>query len=117
MSTQQFNDRLKINTNLGMSQPNELSRNPSSFIGDVDVEYKVNPKGNFRIHVYNESNEYDLSNQNQSNYTQGLGAFYKQSFDSGAELICEMANIFRSKQNKCKNCSDPDIRKKQKDQE
>ena len=117
MSTQQFNDRLKINTNLGVSQSNELSRNPSSFIGDVDVEYKVNPKGNFRIHVYNESNEYDLSNQNQSNYTQGLGAFYKQSFDSGAELICEMANIFRSKQNKCNNCSDPDVRKKQKNLE
>ncbi len=105
MSTQQFNDRLKINTNLGMSQANELSRNPSSFIGDVDVEYKVNPVGNFRVHVFNESNEYDFSNQNQANYTQGIGAFYKQSFNSAAELFCEISNLFRSNKNKRKDCA------------
>ena len=105
MSTQQFNYRLKINTNLGMSQANELSRNPSSFIGDVDVEYKVTPVGNFRVHVFNESNEYDFSNQNQANYTQGIGAFYKQSFDSAAELFCEISNLFRSNKKKRKDCA------------
>jgi len=105
MSTQQFNDRLRINTNLGMSQANELSRNPSSFIGDVDVEYKISPNGNFRIHVFNESNEYDLSNQNQANYTQGIGAFYKQTFDSASEFFCEISNLFRSKKKKIDDCS------------
>jgi hypothetical protein len=112
MSTQQFNDRLKINTNLGMSQANELSRNPSSFIGDVDIEYKVSPIGNFRVHVFNESNEYDLTNQNQANYTQGIGAFYKQNFNSAAEFLCELANLFKPKSKKCKDCSQKERKNK-----
>ena len=52
-----------------MSHPSVMSKAPTSFIGDVDVEYKISSKGNFRVHAYNESNEYDLSNQNQSIYT------------------------------------------------
>ena len=114
MSTQQFNDRLSIQTNLGMSQSNNLTQNPNTFIGDVNIEYKLNDIGNVRIHAYNESNEYDLSNQNQSNYTQGIGVFYKQSFNSLGELFCEMANLFRSKGNKCNNCQDSELRKNRK---
>ena len=101
MSTQQFNDRLSIETNLGMSQSNNLTQNPNSFIGDVNVEYKLNSAGNIRFHAYNESNEYNLSNQNQSNYTQGVGISYKQSFNSLRELFCEMGNLFRSNTNNC----------------
>mgnify|MGYP002859469418 FL=1 len=111
MSTQQFNDRLNINTNLGVSQGNKLNKNPSSFIGDVDVEYKLNSKGNLRVHAFNKSNEYDMSNLDQSNYTQGLGTFYKQSFNSLGELFCEMGNIFKSKAKKCDSCVSKEERK------
>ena len=31
---------------------------------------------------FNESNEYDFTNLEQSQYTQGVGAFYKQSFNN-----------------------------------
>ena len=110
MSTQQFNDRLSVETNLGMSQSNSLSQNPNSFIGDVNVEYKLNGKGNIRVHAYNQSNEYNLSNQNQSNYTQGFGLFYKQSFDSLGELFCEINNLFKSKDNKCQYCDIKELR-------
>ena len=111
MSTQQFNDRLNVETNLGMSQSNSITQNPNSFIGDVNIEYKLNSKGNIRVHAYNQSNEYDLSNQNQSNYTQGFGLFYKQSFDSLGELFCEMNNLFKSKNNKCHYCDIKELRR------
>jgi hypothetical protein len=111
MSTQQFNDRLNIETNLGMSQSNSITQNPNSFIGDVNIEYKLNSKGNIRVHAYNKSNEYNLSNQNQSNYTQGFGLFYKQSFDSLGELFCEMNNLFKSKNNKCHYCDIKELRR------
>ncbi len=111
MSTQQFNDRLNINTNLGVSQGNKLNKNPSSFIGDVDVEYKLNSQGNLRVHAFNKSNEYDMSNLDQSNYTQGLGTFYKQSFNNLGELFCEMGNIFKAKSNKCNSCVSKEGRK------
>ena len=74
MSTQQFNDRLLINTNLGMTSSNDLNKDPNSFIGDVNLEYKLSKDGNLRLHAFNQSNEYDLSNQDQTNYTQGIGA-------------------------------------------
>ena len=106
-----FNDRLNINTNLGVSQGNKLNKNPSSFIGDVDVEYKLNSQGNLRVHAFNKSNEYDMSNLDQSNYTQGLGTFYKQSFNSLGELFCEMGNIFKSKAKKCDSCVSKEERK------
>jgi hypothetical protein len=111
MSTQQFNDRLTVETNLGMSQSNNITQNPNSFIGDVNIEYKLNSKGNIRVHAYNQSNEYDLSNQNQSNYTQGFGLFYKQSFDSLGELFCEINNLFKPKDNKCHYCEIKELRK------
>ena len=107
MSTQQFNDRLLINTNLGVAPSNALNKDPNSFIGDVDVEYKLSRDGNLRLHAFNESNEYDLSNQSQSRYTQGVGAYYKQSFNSFGELFCEMTNVFRRKSKKCNQCDEP----------
>ena len=107
MSTQQFNDRLLINTNLGVAPSNALNKDPNSFIGDVDVEYKLSRDGNLRLHAFNESNEYDLSNQSQSRYTQGVGAYYKQSFNSFGELFCEITNVFRRKSKKCNQCDEP----------
>ena len=94
-----------------MSQSNSITQKPNSFIGDVNIEYKLNSKGNIRIHAYNKSNEYDLSNQSQSNYTQGFGLFYKQSFDSFGELFCEMNNLFKSKDKKCQYCDIKELRK------
>jgi hypothetical protein len=110
MSTQQFNDRLSIRTNLGLSQSNNLIENTNSFIGDVNIEYILNNAGNLRVHAYNESNEYDLSNQNQSNYTQGIGVFYKQSFNSFREFLCELANLFKSKKNNCFNSQNSELK-------
>ena len=107
MSTQQFNDRLLINTNLGMTSSNDLNKDPNSFIGDVNLEYKLSKDGNLRLHAFNQSNEYDLSNQDQTNYTQGIGAYYRQSFDTFSELFCEMSNVFRRKTKKCNTCDKP----------
>ena len=111
MSTQQFNDRLTIETNLGVSQGNNLNNNPSSFIGDVDVEYKLNSEGNLRVHAFNQSNAYDFTNIEQSAYTQGLGAFYKQSFNNFGELFCEFGNLFKLKKNECPTCQNKSSRK------
>ena len=111
MSTQQFNDRLSIETNLGVSQGNKLNNNPSSFIGDVDVEYKLNTDGNLRVHAFNESNEYDFTNLEQSPYTQGVGAFYQQSFNNWGELFCEFGNLFKLKKNECDSCQNKLSRK------
>tara|TARA_B110000495_G_C22595864_1_gene356757 strand:- start:194 stop:616 length:423 start_codon:yes stop_codon:yes gene_type:complete len=113
MSTQLFNDKLTVKTNVGVSHDNESSggSNSNSLIGDVDVEYKLNPpEGNLRIHAFNESNEYDIAKVDQSQYTQGVGLFYQESFDNAGELFCKLANLFRFGDNNCTECQDKESR-------
>lgn len=89
LSTQLFNDRLRVSGNFGVSQaqnPNS-GENPNSLIGDLRVEYMVTPEGKIRLIVYNESNQFDLANTQQSNYTQGIGVVYEEEFDSISELF------------------------------
>lgn len=112
MSTQLFNDRLNIRTNLGVSQGNQANQNPNSLIGDVDVSYTLNPpEGNLRAHAFNKSNEYDPTNVAQSPFTQGVGVFYQESFDTFNELICKFKNLFKKYENDCKECGEAEGRK------
>ncbi|MDG1766531.1 MAG: hypothetical protein P8H98_07030, partial [Flavobacteriales bacterium] len=55
--------------------------------GDLKVEYKVLPNGKIRIIVYNESNEFDVTNANRSNNTQGMGIVFQEEFNSLQELF------------------------------
>jgi hypothetical protein len=101
LSTQLFNDRVAINTNVGY-QYGESSyiENPNAIIGDFEVEYKITPEGKLRLKVFNVSNDQDLFNANKSSTTQGVGVFYQEDFDNWPELWCKFGNIFRSKKNK-----------------
>lgn len=105
MSTQLFNDQLTVKTNVGVSSGTAgSSQSNNSLIGDVDVEYKLNPpEGNLRIHAFNQSNEYDITRVDQSRYTQGVGTFYQESFDSFGELVCKVGNLFRRKEKEGKD--------------
>lgn len=103
LSTQLFDDRLTIRTNLGVSHQNAGDNN-NSLIGDVDVEYKINEEGNTRVHGFNKSNEYDITQQG-STYTQGVGAFYQESFSTFPELMCKLKNIFIREENECVDCN------------
>lgn len=103
LSTQLFDDRLTIRTNLGVSHQNTGDNN-NSLIGDVDVEYKINDEGNTRVHAFNRSNEYDITQQDAT-YTQGVGAFYQESFSTFPELMCKLKNIFIRKENECVDCT------------
>jgi hypothetical protein len=103
LSTQLFDDRLTITTNLGVSHQN-AGDNSNSLIGDVDVEYKINEEGNTRIHGFNRSNEYDITQQ-EATYTQGVGVFYQESFSTFPELMCKLKNIFVREENECVDCN------------
>ncbi len=103
LSTQLLDDRLTITTNLGVSHQN-AGDNSNSLIGDVDVEYKINEEGNTRVHGFNRSNEYDITQQ-EATYTQGVGVFYQESFSTFSELMCKLKNIFIKKENECAECN------------
>lgn len=98
LSTQLFSDRLSVSGNFGVSQGNDANHNPSSIIGDLKLEYKMTEDGKIRMVVFNESNEYDLSNTDQNAYTQGVGVLYKEEFDTLEEFYCGFKNLLRPKE-------------------
>ena len=95
MRTQLFQNRLTIETNLGMMTANNPNAsNASSLVGEFDMYYKLTQDGRLQAHFYNHSNYNSnfnsLAFDRRSPYTQGLGLSYSRSFDS-------FRNMFKKK--------------------
>ena len=92
MKTELFNNRLIIESNLGVvSNTLEGSGNVSNIVGEVDLYYKLSKDGRLMAHFYNHSNNNTnfstLSFDKRSPYTQGLGLSYSRSFDKYRDLF------------------------------
>lgn len=75
----------------------------SSLIGDIELEYKLNKDGTFRINVFNESNDNrGLQSNNRGQFKQGIGIYYKESFNNFKDfkLLQQFLDIFRPKSKK-----------------
>lgn len=77
MSTQIINDRVLINGNVGIGQKKSSS---SSFIGDIEVQLKVNKSGSFRIKGFTRAN--DELQAEYGPFTSGAGLFYTNDFNN-----------------------------------
>ena len=76
-----FDNRLIFNSNLGYRDDIMATNN---FIGDFDLEYKLNRSGRLRAKAYSRSNDrYYLRNTT----TQGVGLVYREEFDSFGGLV------------------------------
>ena len=91
LSTQLLNDRVTINTNLDVggqninTNLNESTENTSNIVGDFSVDIKLTQSGKLRMKAFNRANDnrlYELAP-----YTQGIGLFYREDFNSFDELI------------------------------
>ncbi len=87
LSTQLFNDRVIIDGNVGSQTGVSKNENTSSIVGDVNIEYKITPEGRFRLKTFNRANNNNLLDNITSQYTQGVGVFYRKDFDSFGELF------------------------------
>jgi len=98
LSTQIFNDRLTIDGNFGFSDKENISsqaeQQASTIIDDVSIEYKITEDGAFRLKAFNTSNQYSLEETNAL-FTQGIGVFYKEEYDSGKEFFQKLFNRFK----------------------
>ena len=88
LSTQLFNDRVVLDGNLGVSDNKGATnnQNASNLVGDFSIEYKITEDGKLRVKGFNQSNQFSLQRRS-SNYTQGVGLFYRKEFDSFGELF------------------------------
>lgn len=98
LSTQLFDDRLSIDGNLGVNN-NTTNQNTNNIVGDVNVDYKITDNGKLRIKAFNKTND---NNRIYSSgpYTQGVGIFYREEFDTIGELYSRYLGSLRDRKKK-----------------
>lgn len=86
VSTQLFNDRLILNTNVGYQSGNNASAesNNSSFIGDFEAQYKLTKNGMLRLKAFNHTNN---EFHNISPMTQGVGILFVKEAKTISDLF------------------------------
>ncbi len=85
ISSQFFNDRLVVNSNLGYQDYNSTDRPSnlnSNFVGEIDVELKLNDL--LRLKAYSRQNDDIL--YESSSLKQGVGITYQENFENVSEL-------------------------------
>jgi len=98
MSTQLLNDRITLETQVGVqgNDPNS-QQNTSQIVGDFLLEYKISEDGRVRAKAFNRSNTYNPIYANQAPYTQGGGISYQENFSSWNHLSCRIRRRLLSK--------------------
>lgn len=88
LNKQLFNNRLVIDGNFGVSNGNNTrTTNNSGLIGDVTLEYKLTESGKYRVKGFNRSNDNTQIINNGGPFTQGVGIFYREEFETLNELF------------------------------
>ncbi len=100
LETQLLNDRMIINGSVDMKTNAEVEQ-ASAFVGDVDIDYKITKNGKLRARMFNRGNETEQIVQ-FSPYTQGVGVFYTEEFDTFGEVFKNIWNSLFSRDGKKK---------------
>jgi hypothetical protein len=85
LSKQLFNDRLSIDGNVGVNN-GAGGQKVSNMIGDIVVDYKVYPDGKLRVKGFNKSNDNTQITTQGGPFTQGVGIFYREEFNTINDL-------------------------------
>jgi hypothetical protein len=95
LSKQFLNNRITVNVN-GNYDVRSTSTNTNQLVGDVDVEYKIKPSGKVRLKAFTRANDHLL--YEYAPYTQGVGIFYREEFNTFGDLLRKYRDkLFRKK--------------------
>jgi hypothetical protein len=84
LSKQLLNNRLSFDSNFGVN--NNQTKNSTGLIGDVNIEYKLTEDGRYRVKGFNRSNDNTQLTTSGGPFTQGVGAFYREEFETWDDL-------------------------------
>ena len=92
LRTELFENRLTIETNVGVISSNSPDADgASNIVGEFDLYYKLSKDGRLQVHFYNHSNYNTNYNSfaidRRAPYTQGLGLSYSRSFTTFRDLF------------------------------
>lgn len=101
LSKQLFNNRLSIDGNFGVANnstsSNSKNNNSSNLIGDVTLEYKLSESGKYRVKGFNRSNDNTQITTSGGPFTQGVGIFYREEYETLSELYKRYISKFKKK--------------------
>ena len=66
-----------------------------NIVGDVNVEYKLSKDGRYKLKGFNRTNDNTQRINNGGQYTQGLGFFFREEFDTWDELYLRYVEKIR----------------------
>ena len=87
LSTQLFDDRVTVSTNVGVggeSKTTTATNRTNNVVGEVQVDVNLNKGGTVKLKVYNKANDDELD---QAPYTQGVGVSFKKEFNNRHDLF------------------------------
>jgi len=87
------NDRITFNGNIG-TQP---AQNTTRIIGDFKVEYRLSEDGKLRLLAFRNLEESFQLQDDATNYTTGLGLFYRDEFSDFSDLWHSFLGMFKRK--------------------
>lgn len=98
VSTAIFNERLLINTNVGLAYgAGGTQQGTNSLIGDFSAEYSLTQDGKLRFKAFSQSNDRNLNQVDQAQTTQGAGLAYREEFDTLGEFFRKIGALFGRK--------------------
>ena len=79
---------------------NNNNQNTNNIVGDVNVEYKLTDDGKVRVKAFNKANDNNSTIITSGPYTQGVGIFYREEFDTIGELYRRYLDAVSNRRNK-----------------
>ena len=73
-----LNNRIEVKGNFGIGGQETQQSDATNYIGEFELEAKLNKKGTVRTKVYNKAND---KIENDGDYTQGIGFIWRRDFD------------------------------------
>lgn len=97
VSTQLFDERLLVSTNVGVQYGAQAAQSTNTLVGDFQVEYLLTNDGKLRLKAFSISNDRNLNRADQALTTQGAGVAYREEFDDWGEFWRKVFGVFRKK--------------------
>lgn len=85
LSKQFLNNKITVDGNFGVNS--NQAKNSSGLIGDVNIDYKLSDDGRYRVKGFNRSNDNTQIATSGGPYTQGVGFFYREEFETFNQLF------------------------------
>lgn len=95
LSKQFLNNKVTVDGNFGVN--NSQTRNSNGLIGDVNVDYKLSEDGRYRLKGFNRTNDNTQLAISGGQFTQGVGFFYREEFETFNQLFKRYLDKFKKK--------------------